>query len=150
LVNNGGYVSFGARLIDWMSVGTSLMVWYTYAGPGHANSVDEGFFFSVYPGLAFQFSDSSFAADINFAYTSYTMYYADFDNSEIVLGNLPLVIDGSLTYGLLNNRLFLGLKGVSDIYYDDRGGCSYTATPTIISRNTCICRSLARAGAKGA
>ena len=131
LFNIGGYISFGARLTDWMSVGTSLMGWYTSAGPGYGNTVDEGFFFSIYPGLAFQVPGSSFAADINVAYTSFTMYYADFVNHEVVLGSLPLIIDGSLTYGLLNDRLFLGLKGISDIYYNARSGHALRLIPMV-------------------
>ena len=131
LSNIGGYISFGARLTDWMSVGTSLMGWYTSAGPGYGNTVDEGFFFSIYPGLAFQVPGSSFAADINVAYTSFTMYYADFVKHEVVLGSLPLIIDGSLTYGLLNDRLFLGLKGISDIYYNARSGHALRLIPMV-------------------
>ena len=51
--------------------------------------------------------------------------------SSDLLGPSPLVIDSSFTYGLLNQRLFLGLKGISDIYLGDRGGYALRIIPMV-------------------
>ncbi len=113
---------FGVRLLDSLSLGTSVLVWNAASGGGEQNIVKEGVFFSVYPGLLFRDPNGTFTFDINTAYSNQKIYYADNDAKKIVLGSMPLIIDSSFTYNFLNQRLFLGLKGISDIYLDDRGG----------------------------
>lgn len=132
LMNFGGSLSIGARLADWVSIGSSVLVWNSTNGndpgvsdtllPSSSTIVREGLFYSIYSGIMLRDPDGSLTFDINAGYTNQKIYYADYDAGEIVLGTMPLVIDSSFTYGLLNQRLFLGLKGISDIYYDDRGG----------------------------
>jgi TolB-like protein len=132
LMNLGGSLSIGARLADWVSIGTSVLVWNSTNGndPGVSDTllsnsdaiVREGLFFSIYPGIMFRDPNGNLTFDINAGYSNQRIYYADYDAGEIVLGFVPLVIDSSFTYGMLNQRLFLGLKGISDIYLDDRGG----------------------------
>lgn len=139
MMNYGGYVSFGMKLGDSVGLGLSAMGCYSVNGdnPGvsdeltvdSGNLVHEGFFFSLYPGIMVQGAGGALLWDLNAAYTNYKIYYIDYTNQEIKLGNMPLVIDTSLTYGLLDQRLFLGLKGISDIYIDDRGGYSLRLIP---------------------
>lgn len=137
--NYGGYVSFGMKLGDSVGLGLSAMGCYLVNGndPGVSDEfadenntiVHEGFFFSLYPGIMVQGDQGRLIWDLNAAYSNYKIYYIDYDDLEIKLGNMPLVIDTSLTYGLLVQRLFLGLKGISDIYIDDRGGYSIRLIP---------------------
>ena len=91
----------------------------------------EGVFFSIYPGILFRDPNGTFTFDINTAYSNQKIYYADYDAGEIVLGSMPLVIDSSITYSFLNQRLFLGLKGISDIYLDNRGGYLLRIIPMV-------------------
>jgi len=137
--NFGGFISLGAKIFDWFSIGASVLAWYTVhlASPGLSdqllwgeNIVREGLFLSFYPGLMFRGPGGNLTFDVHMAITTQSYYYADFPNKLISLGQLPLVIDGSLTYGLFNQRLFLGLKGVSDIYYD-RGGHALRIIPMV-------------------
>jgi hypothetical protein len=134
-------LSLGARLADWVSIGSSVLVWNSTNGnnPGVSDTllpdssaiVREGLFFGTYSGIMFRDPDGNLTFDINAGYTNQKIYYADYDAGEIVLGSMPLVIDSSFTYGLLNQRLFLGLKGISDIYLDDRGGYILRIIPMV-------------------
>ncbi len=139
IMNLGGELSVGIRLLDWLSAGTSALVWFSdnpqgpsnQLGADGGNIVREGLFFSVYPGIMFRDPDGTLTFDLNAGYTNQRIYYADYNAEEIVLGSMPLVVDSSFTYGLLNQRLFLGLKGISDIYLDDRGGYALRIIPMV-------------------
>ena len=78
-----------------------------------------------------RFTRSNLIFDITMSYTTQRMYYADITSNTIEIGYMPIIIDSSLTYGLLNQRLFLGLKGIFDIYLDDRGGYALRIIPMV-------------------
>lgn len=139
LINNGGFVAVGISFNDWFSAGLSVLAWYTMSADDRAVSdvyetesstlIHEGFFFTLQPGIMISDPNGNFIFDLNAAYTSWEMYYADYDAGTVSLGNLPLVIDASVTGALLNQRLFLALKGISDIYLDDIGGHALRLIP---------------------
>ncbi len=134
IMNIGGSASFGAHLQDWLSIGTSVLVWISSNANEQSdgtNIVRDGLFFSIYPGVMIRDPGGNLTFDINAGYTNQKVYYADYTGGEIVLGSRPLVIDSSFTYGLPNQHIFLGLKGISDIYLDDRGGYALRIIPMV-------------------
>lgn len=127
MMNLGGSMSLGVRIEDWLSLGTSIFVWQTNPN----DFVDGGLYYSICPGLMVQDPSKNLTFDINAAFTNQNIYYADYTLGKVVLGSLPLIIDSSFTYGLIRKRFFLGLKGISDIYLDDRGGYYLRLIPMV-------------------
>lgn len=134
LESPGAFLSFGVRLREWMSVGMSMIAFYTSSDESDEYKDeyrDEGFSVSLSPGLMLRGPDRNLIFDINMSYIIHQVYYIDHINNTIESGNSPMAIDSSLSYSILDQRLFFGLKGISDIYFDDRGGYALRIIPMV-------------------
>ncbi len=137
----GIFTGYGTKLNNRIGLGAAIMAWYRINGeePGRSDTygerggdlVHEGLFFSFFPGIFVQGPREQFTWDFNVGITNSKSYYIDYEEFEIVLGQQPVVIDTSFTYGLLDQQLFLGLKGISDIFTDDRGGYNLRIIPMV-------------------
>ena len=121
----GGAVSAGFRLSERIGIGATLIAGTTVDMAEHtygANEVREGLFWSVTGGLLFQSRDENLTADIGVTWTSHEFFYLDIAEDERKIGQFPFTVDASLTYGPWREKAFFGLKGITDLFFDDRGG----------------------------
>jgi TolB-like protein len=129
--NLGGSISLGYQLIKNFSLGGTFMLWNTSLGPGDTVTVDPGIYWAAGGGLMLKGLGDALTFDANVMYTNQGMYYVDLANLKILNGQLPLLAEASLTYELLNQILFIGLKGISNIYLDQRGGYTLRVIPVV-------------------
>jgi TolB-like protein len=129
--NIGGSIIMGYRILDNVSVGAAFSLYNTEKGEGSEVIVDEGVCFGIGGGLMIQGFNDNVTFDTHAAYTNQKIYYLDEEQQKIINGILPLVVEASITCALLNRTLFLCLKGIGDIYYDQRGGYSLRVIPII-------------------
>ena len=129
--NYGAYGSFGISLTDWLGIGCSVIGYMFHPAGTAIQNISGGdqFAFSVYPGLMIQSPDGNIVFDLNAVYTNAEFYYADTDLYKIFQGQMPVVIDSSITVGFPEERIFVGLKGVGDIYIDGRQGHALRLIP---------------------
>jgi TolB-like protein len=129
--NIGASVSLGYRLLDNLSIGTTVMLWNTAEGPGTTVTVDPGIYWAAGGGFMVKALEDALAFDVQVMYTSQSMYYGDTQSMEILKGVMPLLTEASLTYELVSQVLFLGLKGIGSIYIDERGGHALRIIPVV-------------------
>lgn len=129
--NSGASLSIGYRLLDNFSLGSTVMFWNTTKGPGTTVTVDPGMYWAAGVGIMFKALADALTFDIYTMYTSQSMYYADTDRLEILKGVLPLLAEASLTYELINQILFVGLKSIGSFYIDQRGGHALRIIPVL-------------------
>jgi len=126
--NWGAFAGFGARVNKSFGVGVSTMVYYTHPNSDESDDI-EGVSVSLSPGVVFQSPDGGLIGDLTISYTTQEINYFDTESSTIVTGNYPVILDASLTYALTAQKLFLGFKGITGIFIDDRGGYSLRLIP---------------------
>jgi hypothetical protein len=129
--NTGAAVSLGYRILDNLSLGTTVMLWNAAKGPGTTVTVDPGFYWAAGGGIMLKTLSDSLTFDVYAMYTNQGMYYGDTESMEILKGVMPLLAEASLTYELVSQVLFLGLKGIGSIYLDERGGHALRVIPVV-------------------
>ncbi len=132
--NYGGNVSVGYRFLDDMSLGASVLIWYTKNDEEETFDkyiVDNGVYFAIEGGYMLKALEGRLTFDFRTVYTNQAERYVDFSSLslEIKEGALPLLVEASVASDFLNRKLFLSLTGISDIYIDGRGGYVFRAIP---------------------
>jgi hypothetical protein len=129
--HNGGGVSLGYRFVTDMSLGVSLLAWYTKGQTGVPwdYMVDAGFNYAVEGAYMLRAWDDQLSFDLSATYVSQGERYVDFSQNRVAEGSLPFIVEASVNAALLGSTLLLSLKGISDIYVDQRGGYVLRAIP---------------------
>jgi TolB-like protein len=123
--NYGGSLSVGYKLFDDVSLGITAMIWYT------DEDVNTGVNWAGSGGFMYKSPDDVLSFDLKATYTSQRIAYVNVSNQDVLKGNFPISIESSVTYALVNKILFIGLKGITAVYFDKRGGYELRLIPII-------------------
>ncbi len=129
--NLGGSVDAGVRVADNVSMGATFMMWNAMKGEGTSVISDPGVFWAAGGGFMVTALEDRLTIDSNAMYTNQGIYYADLSQMKILSGKMPLLAEGAITYTLLDRMLFIGLKGIGNIYLDARGGYAIRLIPVM-------------------
>jgi TolB-like protein len=130
----GAYAALGYRFMEGLSLGAAFQVSYTGETPDQADIVLEGYSklnVSVDLGFLVQAWEDRLLFDLHGIYTTQAEPYYDEAAKVIEPGRLPFILAGTLTTAFFNKQLFLSLKGIGDIYPEDRSGYTIRAIPAI-------------------
>lgn len=129
-MNKGAYMNIGYSILNNISIGTSLGLYYTEETKLSAQSyLNDKLNVAIDVGLILSWLDENIIFDTHAVYTTQeTLYYSLIDNSA-KKGQLPVIMEDTLTFRLLNKSLYLGLKSIANINIDSRGGYSFRAIP---------------------
>jgi len=133
-VNMGGCVSIACRITDRFALGVSGFVYRT--GETYEELQDDPTYYDVYGSVdfgivGFLFNDAVIL-DVQVIYTTQEQRYFDREKLEIIEGQrYPLIIDNTITTAFLDNRLFVSLKGIEELYFDSRGGHALRVIPIV-------------------
>lgn len=128
----GGSVSFGYLINDRFSIGTGLHVYWNVIEENEtANNYESGFKVAGDLGFLVRNSDNSMIFDMHSVLTTQEQYYLDIEMEEVYKAAFPLITEATFTSAFLNRKLFLVLKGLADIYYQQREGIVLRAIPAL-------------------
>lgn len=129
---HGAALSGGLRLTESLGMGVRLHGAYSTPESGETiNVAKEGLRYGGAIGFLWSISGGRSLIDLQLAYDSKEDWYLDEDATALRRGSLPLVLDGSLIFSLLDKRLITALKGIGDLYTDARGGHALRAIPMV-------------------
>jgi len=132
--SSGAYVGLGYRLMEGLSLGAAFQGSYTNDTPSSGHTIFEDnskLNVSVDLGFLVQAWEERLLFDLHGVYTTQAETYYDGAAKDIEPGRLPLILAGTLTTAFFNKQLFLSLKGIGDIYPEDRSGYTIRAIPAL-------------------
>lgn len=125
----GAYVGLGYRILEFLSIGAAVQGSYaddrpTDLGTDPANILKDYSKFNVSfdAGFLLRAWQERLVFDMHAVYSTQEESYYDSATMDIVTDRLPLILAGSLSTAFFNKQLFLSLKGIGDIYTEDRSG----------------------------
>jgi TolB-like protein len=130
----GGAATAGFGITENLSIGTALRISYSSKPRNREstyNMVRDELRFGLSGGFVFAFSDEKYVVDMQLAYDSQDDWYLDEQQAEFLHGTLPLILETNFVASFFDNRLVTALKGIGDIYVDDRGGHALRAIPMV-------------------
>ncbi len=130
---NGGSLGLGLRLTERFAVGTSARLSYHQPGEAMNNPVANELYYNLAGGLVFLGPEDRWVVDLQAAWSSLREWYIDPAAGGWVArrGAQPLNLDGTFILSLLDRRLYLALKGIGDLYLDERGGHALRLIPIV-------------------
>jgi TolB-like protein len=128
-VTQGLSLGVGARISDRWSAGSYFRLTNTKPGEGSSNLLEEELYYNLAAGLVYLAAGGQLIADLQLAWSTYEEWYVDQATELPVRGRVPLIAEGSLITTLQERRLYLALKGITDLYLDDRGGHALRVIP---------------------
>ena len=128
---NGGSLGLGMRLTDRLAAGVSARLSNHKPGEAMDNPVTEELYYNLAAGVVLLGPGERWVVDLQAAWTSLEEWYVDPIDDVALRGGLPLSLDGTFILSLLDRRLYLALKGIGDLYLDERGGHALRAIPIV-------------------
>ncbi len=132
--NQGGSLGLGWRVVEQFSIGAAFhffnhgKILSNITDPG---MIIEGNYFAVDGGAVFQAFDQRLLVDLQAVYSNQPELYYDKTANKVQAGNVPIIVDGTITGSLAEKTLFLACKSVTELYFDSRGGVFQRAIPIL-------------------
>lgn len=132
--NIGGSAGIGYRLLGNLALGAS----FHYYNVGNllsnletAGDIPEGNYLSFSAGLLGQAFQERLLFDLQAVYTTQKEYYLDQEEMRVAEGTLPLIMECTITGAFLDRTFFPALKGIGEIYLDQRKGYFLRLIPVV-------------------
>ena len=130
----GGSASMGYLVNDMFSIGGGVHLYWNQIISSYGDgeyAYGGGLRVAGSLGFLFRTRDSSLVFDLHAIATTQEQYFLDRITEETYKDVMPVVTEATLTSAFLNRRLFVVLKGLSDIYYGRRKGLVARAIPVV-------------------
>jgi TolB-like protein len=132
--NVGGSLGIGYRFLNDFSLGAS----FHYYNVGNllsnlesAGDIIGGNYLSFNLGFLVQSLQERLLFDLQAVYTTQKEYYLYQDEMKVLEGNLPLILEGTITGAFFERTLFPAIKGIGEIYFDQRRGYFLRLIPVV-------------------
>ncbi len=128
----GGLLGAGFRPAPWLSLGASFSLFRSKVTNYVAiDPPEERMDYAGDIGFALSFLDGNLVFDTHAGFSSQVDVYLDKNGTVQTDGKLPVIVENTLTSAFLDRKLFVVLKGIMDIYTDNREGRTLRGIPVL-------------------
>jgi hypothetical protein len=127
----GGSLLAGYKLSDNFAIGLACIIANVLTGTGQNNYVQTGPVFSIDGGFLLNLFADKLTLDSHVVYSDKKDAILNTTDMLALFGNVPVIIDNSLTLALFDNTLFIAAKGIIDLYFDQREGYELRLIPIV-------------------